>query len=421
MARVHFSLLLAGGARLAAGCGSNHPDVIPSEPQPGGGSSSSSGGPGSAAGSVSGASPARDSGTSSGAGPGGGSDSSSEATDDDAADGAGATPASAPDSGSVAASCGGSPSPDPFGCSFGWGINDPGGASLTSYEYLQFMSNWAGYDIPASGIFTSSSQLDAGGWLSNMAATTLVPAYYAYLIGYYGHANGLQDQNQNPNGPNLANGMGALLLGVDNAACPPGPPATICADNLMVKAYAWYAAQTYAVWKKPLIWLLEGDFIQYSVEGAQSMPLSYAQLGQLAAQITMAIKCAMPSAVIALNYSTWISTSQLDSYFGEIATAMTALGTSYDMVWTTGMGNSASAGNATYAALHALTGKPIVVDESFGLSAMSDTWADQSAAAIDTRESEGVVAANVTTDLPSYLKSNVSTTLAPSALSSTCH
>ena len=150
------------------------------------------------------------------------------------------------------------------------------------------------------------------------------------------------------------------------------------------------------------------------------MPLSYAQLGQLAAQITMAIKCAMPTAVVALNYSTWISTSQLDSYFGGIATAMKALGTSYDMVWTTGTGSSASAGNATYADLHALTGKPIVVDESFGLSAMSDTWANQSAATIDTRASEGVVAANVTTAMPAYLKSNVSTTLAPSALSRTC-
>jgi hypothetical protein len=99
---------------------------------------------------------------------------------------------------------------------------------------------------------------------------------------------------------------------------------------------------------------------------------------------------------------------------------MTALGTSYDMVWTTGTGSSASAGNAAYADLHTLTGRPIVVDESFGLSAMSDTWANQSASTIDTRASEGVVAANVTTDLPSYLKSNVSTTLAPSALSSTC-
>ncbi|MGA2450668.1 MAG: hypothetical protein ABTD50_18530 [Polyangiaceae bacterium] len=282
------------------------------------------------------------------------------------------------------------------------------------------MSNWAGYDIPATGIYTSTSQFDAGGWLKTMASTSLVPAYYAYLIGYYGHTNNLPDGNQNPGGPNLTTGMGALLLGVDNAACPQGPPATICADNLIVKAYSWYATETYAAWKKPLIWLLEGDFIQYSVEGSQTDPLSYDQLGQLAAQITMAIKCAMPTAVVAINYSTWISTSELDSYFGAISTAMTALGTSYDMVWTTGSGSSASAGNATYAALHTLTGKPILVDESFGLSAQSDTWANQTATTIDARIAGGVVAANITTSTPTYLETNVTTTLAPSALSSTC-
>jgi hypothetical protein len=283
------------------------------------------------------------------------------------------------------------------------------------------MSNWTGFDIPASGIFTSTSQFDASGWLASMAATTIIPAYYAYLIGYYGHANGLPDGNVQPDGPNLTTGMGALLLGVDNAACPQGPPATICADNLMVKAYAWYAAQTYIAYKKPLIWLLEGDFIQYSVEGDQTVPLSYAQLGQLAAQITMAIKCAEPAAVVAINYSTFITTTQLNDYFGGINAAMTALGTSYDMVWTSGAGNSTSAGNATYAALHTLTGKPILVDESFGLSAASDTWANQSAATIDARIGEGVVAANITTSsLPSYLETNVKTTLAPSALSSTC-
>ena len=281
------------------------------------------------------------------------------------------------------------------------------------------MSNWAGYNIQKDGTFGSNG-FDAGSWLKSMASTTLVPAYYAYFIGYYGHVNGLPDGNQAPNGPNLSTGMGALLLGVDNTACPQGPPATICADNLMVKAYAWYAAQTYAAYKKPVIWLLEGDFIQYSPEGKQTVPLSYAQLGQLAAQITLAIKCNDPPAVVAMNYSTWISTADLNSYFSGINTAMASLGTSYDMVWTTGTGNSASAGKATYAALHTLTGKPILVDESFGLSAAGDTWANQTAATIDARISGGVVAANITTTLPSYLQTNVTTTLAPSALSSTC-
>jgi hypothetical protein len=67
-----------------------------------------------------------------------------------------------------------------------------------------------------------------------------------------------------------------------------------------------------------------------------------------------------------------------------------------------------------------LTGKPVLVDESFGLSAAGDSWANQTAATINARIAGGVVAANITTATPSYLQTNVTTTLAPSALSSTC-
>ncbi len=312
--------------------------------------------------------------------------------------------------GGSSAACGSTPAPNPFGCTFGWGING------NPASYLQFASTWAGYNIQANGTF-STNGFDSASWLNRFANLTAIPAYYAYIIGYYGHANGFQDGNVNPNGPNLSNSMGPLLLGVDNAACPQG---TICDQNLMVKAYAWCAAQTYAVFKKPVIWLLEGDFIQYSIEGSSSTGLSYAQLGQLAAQISRAIKCNDPPAVVAMNYSTWISSSQLTSYINGINTAMAALGTSYDMIWTTGAGNSANAGNSSYANLHAVTGKPILVDESFGLSAAGDTWANQSAATINARIAGGVVAANITTATPSYLQTNVTTTLAPSALDTTC-
>ncbi len=334
-----------------------------------------------------------------------GSGGSGGSTGAGGASGAGGSPG---DSGtSSTCGTGTTPASNPFGCTFAWGVNG------NPASYLQFASAWAGYNIPASGVFGSNG-FDSGNWLKSF--TTAVPAYYAYIIGYYGHANGLQDGNVNPGGPNLTNGMGPLLLGVDNAACPSG---TICDQNLMVKAYAWYAAQTYAAYKKPVIWLLEGDFIQYSVEGSSS-GLSYAQLGQLAAQITLAIKCNDPPAVVAIDYSGWISSSQLTSYIGGIDTAMAALGTSYDMIWTTGQGSSASPGTSTYANLHTVTGKPILVDESFGLSAAGDSWANQSAATINARIAGGVVAANITTSTPSYLQTNVTTTLAPSALNSTC-
>jgi hypothetical protein len=320
--------------------------------------------------------------------------------------------AGSPGDGGTSTTCGASttPNPNPFGCTFGWGVNG------SPASYLQFASDWAGYNITTSGVFGSNG-FNSASFLKSFANSTAVPTYYAYIIGYYGHALGYPDGNlASPGQKNLTNAMGPVLLGVDNAACPSG---TICDQNLMVKAYAWYAAQTYAVYKKPVIWLLEGDFVQYSVEGDAS-GLSYAQLGQLAAQITMAIKCNDPPAVVAIDYSGWISSSQLTSYFGGIAAAMTALGASYDMVWTTGPGSSASPGTSTYANLHTVTGKPLLVDESFGASAQSDTWANQTAATINARIAGGVVAANITTQPPSYLQTNLTTTLAPSALNSTC-
>jgi hypothetical protein len=251
-----------------------------------------------------------------------------------------------------------------------------------------------------------------------MADATQVPALIAYIIGYYGHALGYADGNQNPNGPNLTNSMGPVLLGVDNASCPSG---TICSTNLVVKAYAWYAQQVYAAYKKPIVWLMEGDFIQYSVEGSSS-GLSYDQLGQLAAQITSAVKCNDPSAIVAWNYSTWISTTERDAYFAALNSNVAKLGTSYEMVFTTGVGSSTNAGTGTtWEQLYTAAGnKPIYCDESFGLSAAGDSWANQSAATIDARIAGHVAAVDITTATPSYLKTNLTTTLAPSALGTTC-
>jgi len=120
---------------------------------------------------------------------------------------------------------------------------------------------------------------------SHFASTTAVPAYYAYILGYYGHANGLSGRKRDSWWTQSDNGMGPLLLGVLNAACPQGTILCRQSDGQGVRVYA---AQTYAAYKKPVIWLLEGDFISYSVEGSTS-GLSYAQLGQLAAQIALAI------------------------------------------------------------------------------------------------------------------------------------
>jgi hypothetical protein len=280
------------------------------------------------------------------------------------------------------------------------------------------MSTWAGSEIKADGSITSCTA--CSGLLAKETSTNLLPAFYAYIIGYYGHVNGLPDQNSNPSGPNLATGGGALILGAANTGCPSG---TICSSNKIVQAYAWYAQQAHTAWPtKPLIWLLEGDFVQYAAT-SQTQPLTYAQLGQLAAQITTAIKTNMPNAVVAIDHSTWNSDATTNSFWGAMAQA------NYDMVWTTGVGNNngfMSAGTTatsyngktdTYAYLKGLTGKKILVDESAGMSQANDTWSNQSAATINARIAEGVIAVNVS-GAPSNYQANV-TALEPQ-LNSTC-
>ena len=280
----------------------------------------------------------------------------------------------------------------PFGCKFAWGMADPGG-SLANYSYIQFMSYWVDSSISAAGTYTTCN---ACNWLKNqVASTNIIPAYYAYIIGFLAHANGIVDGNQ----------TGAKKLTTDGAALVKANRAAI------VNAYAWYAQQTAKVWPtKPLVWLLEGDFVQL-VGSSQSSPMTYAEVGQLAADITCAIKSNMPNAVVAIDQSSWNDNTTTNNYWAAMANV------NYDMVWTTGVGNNNgfiegtatsstyNAATATYAYLHKLTGRTILVDTSAGASAAGDSWSTASLADLNARISEGVIAANITGTAP--VQSNI--------------
>jgi len=286
----------------------------------------------------------------------------------------------------------------PFGCDFAFGTNDPDGA-LGDFGKLPFLSKWVGWELEKDGTF---ARCEGCTWLtSRLAGQSATPVYYAYFIGYLGSANGFADQNVNPNGPNLATD-GAKLLRAKRAE--------------VVAMYASYAEQTARVWPdRPLVWLLEGDFVQYTYK-EQKSPLSMAELGQLARDITCAIKGNMPNAVVAINHSTWLSDEVTDSFWEAMSEA------DYDLVWTTGVANNngffeAKAGpseynakTANYAYVAQKTGRKILVDTSFGLSEMSDTWVSAPAATLDQRISEGVLAANVTKPAAGYVATSAALT-----------
>jgi len=277
---------------------------------------------------------------------------------------------------------------NPFGCDFAWGRNTSG--SPSQYSYLEFLSMWIGSEIKKDGTLPSCSGCT---WLAQLTSTNIVPVFYAYIIGFYGHVNGLPDGNSG-GPPNLTTG-GANLIRQNR--------------DTIISAYSWYAQKAHAAWgTKPLVWLLEGDFVQYTAT-SQTNALSYDELAQLGADITCAIKTNMPNAVVAINHSTWNANDVTTSFWNTMASKVY-----YDLVWTSGAATTTgyfdpaattktyNAATASYAAVHKLTGKNIFVDTSFGASAMGDTWTTATPAVLNARIADGVIAANVTTPPSNY-------------------
>ena len=240
--------------------------------------------------------------------------------------------------------------PHPFGCKFAWGGAEDQLGSLTNTNHLQFASTWVDSGISASGKFTTCN---ACNWITGkVAPTNLIPVYYAYIIGFLAHSNGIVDGNQT-GGKKLTTDGGALVKANRQA---------------IVDAYGWYAKESFKVWpSKPLIWLLEGDFVQL-VDAGQSQPLTYAELSSLVVDITCAIKSNMPNAVVAIDHSAWNSNDVSTKFWDAMKPA------NYDLVWTTGVGNNqgflnadgnASKYNATtakYSWLNSYTGKSTQVE-----------------------------------------------------------
>jgi hypothetical protein len=336
------------------------------ETNPSSGGSAGSGGTIMGSGGNSGGGSGGSSGSGGGATPSGGSSSGG-------APGSGGGSGSGGSSGRGGSSSGacGTVHTSPLGCSFSWGAPDEGNRS----SYLDFVSNWVGYE-DLGGLDGDCAGCDIVSRLGS-SATSIV--YYAYFIGYQA---------------NLMSGFGDCNVDMDDETlCTRGAQWIRDNRDLIIEMYANYARMVHSASPgKQVIWWLEGDFIQYSYDD-QSNPLSYAELGALARDITCAIKSNQPSAVVAMNHSPWISDEQSDGFWS--AQPMDVL----DLVWVQGPGDSAAFVNAgeynedtaNYGWLRQKTGRPIMAETSYAGNGQADRWTNASASAINSRISEGVI------------------------------
>jgi hypothetical protein len=291
---------------------------------------------------------------------------------------------------------------NPFGCTFAWGSN---GDVRDRSSYLQFITAWIGYEpFPPNN---RPNDCDGCGVIRDLASTNAVPVFYAYYIGYAATADGFGDCNTDRDADLCTNGAQWIREH----------------RQQILDFYSGYAAKTYtANPNKPVVWLLDGDFMQYT-ETTQTQPLTVAELGTLADDITCAIKTNAPNAVVALNHTPWNGNEETDAFFDAANLDI------IDMVWTTGVGNNSGLINqgaamnvynqmtARYSYIHEYTGKTLFVDTSFGPSQQADSWSNNTADILNDRIAEGVVAANVTQP-PTDYQTRI-TNLAPN-LDSTC-
>lgn len=184
----------------------------------------------------------------------------------------------------------------------------------------------------------------------------LVPAMVSYIIAFTARRDqGLQDCNVSGN-TNLCK-YGATYIRAHR--------------DRILNQYAVYAkgfANTCGT-TKPLLWLMEPDFYQYSV-GGDAQALSAKEAGDLMTQIVTIVKQNLPNAVFSLDVSPWMPNNGRDWYSNFNLSLFTFINTS---------GGGTDANNSkirsnngmTWAGVHQVTGKPILADTGYGAAGAS--------------------------------------------------
>lgn len=271
---------------------------------------------------------------------------------------------------------------DLFGCKFVWGA--PYYEATPDVSYLNFVSAWVGQE-PNGGLSSWSgdptvTNPGTGGscavceMVAAVASTKIIPTFYTYVIG--GQAK-------------LRDGYGDCNTSTGDTLCTKG--AQWIRDNRaqVVNAYAQYAKMLATKFPtKPMIWWLEGDYHQYAESTTQSNALTYPEAGQLAADITTAIKTNQPLARVGMNHAPWISDAQAQQFWSNMPNQQ------LDLIWVQGSGdtdkfpNSWTDGTSNYAWLHQKTGLPIMAETSYGAP---DRWTTATADNVNARIASGVI------------------------------
>ncbi len=120
---------------------------------------------------------------------------------------------------------------------------------------------------------------------------------------------------------------------------------------------------------KPLLFMMEPDFYQYSV-GGDAQALTPKEAGELMGQFVTIIRQHLPNAVLSMDISPWMPNNGRDWYANFNLAPFTFISTS---------GGGTDANNAkirsnnsmTWAGVHQVTGKPILADTGYGAAGAS--------------------------------------------------
>ncbi len=280
-------------------------------------------------------------------------------------------------------------------CSFNYGREWTSGASLNNLNHVAI---WLGDN-------DFYNEYWEGKMIEEAKKHSLTPVFYAYVIAEYGKDNGLEDcdvgtPNHCTDGANLIRNKWNDILS-------------------RYKTYAQGIAQDYGSSKKT-IWLIEPDYIQYSVTG--SAKSHYNQNGggipdaDLAGKyfndIVSTIKQYLPNAQIGVDISPWLN-DDLKTWYNlfdksKINYAFTSGGRT--------QGNQArirndNNNNVTWANVHSWLGKKIIADDGYGIGGgpTNDYQDWMNVSNLNSRIQDGVIAITIkepSTEFNSFAGSN---------------